>query len=246
MGDEDNMNTRRQADVQKSASEAPEMHNTQQSASEAVGMHNNVQKLASEATAIHNVQKSVSTVPAIHNNQDVQAAMVQFRQQHALQRTVRLIEATPTVTNALDLAVVLNKQRSLPAGFVPPDLVVPQVRFSFDEFDERRMLRQEAAQALERMFQAADQAGVALYAVSGYRSEERQAFLFNKYVARDGEQAADQYSARPGRSEHQLGLSMDVSCVSEHYTLEETFAHTPEGQWLAAHAECPYCRQPTS
>ena len=39
--------------------------------------------------------------------------------------------------------------------------------------------------------------------------------LYNQYVARDGEQAADRYSARPGTSEHQSGLSYDVGAIDQ-------------------------------
>lgn len=45
---------------------------------------------------------------------------------------------------------------------------------------------------------------------SGYRSYEYQERLYNNYVAREGKEAADTYSARPGYSEHQTGLAFDL------------------------------------
>ena len=54
---------------------------------------------------------------------------------------------------------------------------------------------------------------MSLYKISGFRSYETQVNLYNQYVARDGEQAADRYSARPGTSEHQSGLSYDVGAI---------------------------------
>ncbi|MFY0498956.1 M15 family metallopeptidase, partial [Staphylococcus haemolyticus] len=68
----------------------------------------------------------------------------------------------------------------------------------------------KAQLALQRMFSDSEKDGVSLYKISGFRSYETQVNLYNQYVARDGEQAADRYSSRPGTSEHQSGLSYDV------------------------------------
>ena len=87
----------------------------------------------------------------------------------------------------------------------------------------------EANAALAKMFQAAKADGISLTVVSGYRSYERQNTLYNNYVARDGVEAADTYSARPGHSEHQTGLAFDLN------SLEESFGETKEGIWLREH-----------
>lgn len=73
-------------------------------------------------------------------------------------------------------------------------------------------------------------------ATSGYRSNDRQKALYNAYVARDGQDAADTYSARPGFSEHQSGLALDAKATNGACTLQQCFAETPAGRWLAAHA----------
>ena len=65
--------------------------------------------------------------------------------------------------------------------------------------------------------------------VSGYRSYNRQSTLYSNYVARDGVEAADTYSARAGHSEHQTGLAFDLN------SLEESFGQTREGIWLKEH-----------
>ena len=72
--------------------------------------------------------------------------------------------------------------------------------------------------------------GINIFILSGYRSYDLQTSLYNRYVADDGQAEADTYSARPGHSEHQSGLAIDVNSLSY------SFADTPEGQWLAAHA----------
>lgn len=66
---------------------------------------------------------------------------------------------------------------------------------------------------------------------SGYRSYSQQKALYEAYVTRDGQEAADRYSARPGYSEHQIGLTFDLKDVSGQL-LEEREAN----QWLLDHA----------
>lgn len=70
----------------------------------------------------------------------------------------------------------------------------------------------------------------------GYRSYDRQKEIYDANVARQGAERTNLFSAKPGYSEHQSGLAMDVSTNSIHYRLEEEFAGTPEGRFLADHA----------
>ena len=96
-------------------------------------------------------------------------------------------------------------------------------------------LQPEAADALEMMFDAAEAEGLQLVAVSGYRSYGKQKTLYARSVERNGPEKADRMSARPGASEHQLGLAMDLSCVSLNEELTSRFARKAEGKWVAAH-----------
>jgi D-alanyl-D-alanine carboxypeptidase len=132
--------------------------------------------------------------------------------------------------------VLVNRVWRLPPGWAPADLVEPDVRFTFDGPDEKRLLRQAAAIALVQLFDAAAADGAPLAAVSGYRSEARQQALFERYVATDGPDAASRYSAAPGHSEHQTGLAVDVTGADGRCPAEACFADTAEAAWLAAHA----------
>ncbi|WP_052339477.1 M15 family metallopeptidase [Gorillibacterium massiliense] len=131
--------------------------------------------------------------------------------------------------------MIANKNRALPSNYIPDDLVEPNVPFPYKEKVEKRKLRKAAADALEEMFAGASNDGLTLYAVSGYRSYATQKSLYNHYVETQGEEHASRYSAKPGTSEHQTGLAMDVSSQSAGFQLEENFGTTPEGKWLAAH-----------
>lgn len=91
-------------------------------------------------------------------------------------------------------------------------------------------LTAEALAAFEEMQAAAAAEGLDLAIVSGFRSYGTQQNLYNRYVVRDGLAEAETYSARPGFSEHQTGLAMDLNLA------DSSFAETEEGRWLAEHA----------
>lgn len=130
------------------------------------------------------------------------------------------------------LSWVVNKRRPLnPKTYIPPNLVKPSVKLRVAGIT----VRSDAAAALQQLFAAGLSAGHDPMLSSGYRSYNAQASLYNSYAAKDGQAAADTYSARPGYSEHQTGLAMDV-CNAGACSLEQSFAATPFGQWLAAHA----------
>ncbi|MFC5647764.1 D-alanyl-D-alanine carboxypeptidase family protein [Paenibacillus solisilvae] len=132
--------------------------------------------------------------------------------------------------------VLINKQHMLPEGYLPAELVYPNVKFTFNEKIEKRMLRKEAADALEDLFSAASKDGLPLAGVSAYRSHERQKTLFEAYVRKDGEKKARTYSAYPGTSEHETGLAIDVTGADGKCSATDCFAGTPEAKWLAKHA----------
>lgn len=86
----------------------------------------------------------------------------------------------------------------------------------------------DANAALNEMFAAAKEDGLNLFVRSGFRSYATQKWLYENYVAQDGKEEADRYSARPGHSEHQTGLGIDINKA------DSSFEGTPEAIWLAA------------
>lgn len=87
-----------------------------------------------------------------------------------------------------------------------------------------------AKAALDTMIAAAEQEGIKLWVESGFRSYDLQTTIYTSYVSREGQTAADRYSARPGYSEHQTGLAFDMN------SFEDSFGETAEGKWLAEHS----------
>jgi zinc D-Ala-D-Ala carboxypeptidase len=134
------------------------------------------------------------------------------------------------------IPVLINKKNSLPETYAPEDLVYPNIRFIFEEKIEKRMLRKEAAEAIEQLFQAAIKQGLPLAGVSAYRSHETQTALFNHYVETDGLENAILYSAVPGTSEHETGLAIDVTVSDGSCAAEDCFGETEEAKWLEKNA----------
>ena len=98
-------------------------------------------------------------------------------------------------------------------------------------------MRPDAAEALEEMFAACEaETGVKLKAVSGFRSYEKQATLYSNKLKNVGNKQAkaDEYVARAGASEHQLGLAMDVG-QSGKVNLTAGFGNTEGGKWIREH-----------
>lgn len=145
-------------------------------------------------------------------------------------------EGLDIVSNPDAVEVLVNKKRNLPQDYAPTDLIKPDIPFCFEGDHEKKYMREEAAKALEGLFEQAKNDGIALVGVSGYRSYERQEQIFQDQVRRKGLEEAGKVSAKPGQSEHQTGLAMDVSCASIGFQLIEKFGETKEGQWLQKNA----------
>ncbi|MCT4542935.1 MAG: M15 family metallopeptidase [Vallitalea sp.] len=138
--------------------------------------------------------------------------------------------------NCEDIHVLVNKERNLPSDYVPKDLVKPNIPYCFTGENEKRYLRKIAGDALEKLVAQAKEDGIKIVGVSGYRSYKKQKAIFNYNVKKRGFEKANQVSAKPGQSEHQTGLAIDVSCASLNYKLEEKLGELKEGIWLRDNA----------
>lgn len=129
---------------------------------------------------------------------------------------------------------VVDKQRALPDGYAPSDLVRIEDRFAVPGFEGAR-LRRDAGDALVTLLNASKAAGYDLRIKSGFRSYSEQVGTFQYWVNLHGLEMAKRESAPPGHSEHQMGTTADLTCASVGWDLEEPFGRTPEAKWLAAH-----------
>lgn len=137
-----------------------------------------------------------------------------------------------SVDEADSVWVVVDKLRPLrPKRYAPAGLTTLDVPHAYTP-----VLRRDAARAYLKMFRAARRDGIALVVQSGYRSYSSQVTVYNGWVASIGRAAADLQSARPGFSEHQTGLSVDIAAGNGVCTIQGCFGGTPAGKWLTANA----------
>ncbi|WP_313810956.1 M15 family metallopeptidase [Glutamicibacter sp.] len=124
-------------------------------------------------------------------------------------------------------------------------LINPSTKLSPEDYTPKELvsvagtsyqLRPEAADAVEDLVADARKAGHSIKVLSAFRSYQRQYSLFNQYQAKYGTAYAERISARPGTSEHQLGLAADLGYTNSQAELKEAFGRTPAGQWIAKHA----------
>ncbi len=121
--------------------------------------------------------------------------------------------------------VLVNKYNYLGDDYVPKNLTEINSKYT----GETRKMEYDAAKAFEKMAEAALKDGYTIRAVSTYRSYNRQNTLYTNYADRDGKEKADTYSARPGYSEHQTGLAVDVDNGNLLYT---DFGETKAFNWM--------------
>ncbi|MFS0635279.1 D-alanyl-D-alanine carboxypeptidase family protein [Mesobacillus foraminis] len=118
-----------------------------------------------------------------------------------------------------DGMIIVNKRYSLPPSYHPGE-------------------SKEARAAFNRMAADAGKKKLKIQVISGFRSYTYQKNLYNRYVKNYGEKEASRFSAKPGHSEHQTGLTFDIGGTSQTHWLKQSFDKTAEGKYLAANAHC--------
>ncbi len=138
----------------------------------------------------------------------------------------KYVDCTETDTS-LDILMLVNKYYYLSSTYTPNDLVTLNNTYNIGA---NNSLRKEAADAFIEMSNAALIDNIIIKNASGFRSYDYQVNLYNKYVQRDGKEAADTYSARAGFSEHQTGLCTDINLI------DQSFENTDAFKWLSDNA----------
>jgi D-alanyl-D-alanine carboxypeptidase len=141
------------------------------------------------------------------------------------------------IATADSLWVVVNKQRPLdPIQYIPSDLTTPRFG-SLNSNPYGRKLRKNAAYAAIELAKAMNKDGKGVLVIqSAYRSYTEQTAVHNREVGRFGLKAGEALAARPGYSEHQTGLAMDVSARGQGCRIRVCFGQTKAGYWLAHNA----------
>jgi D-alanyl-D-alanine carboxypeptidase len=143
-----------------------------------------------------------------------------------------------SIDDASSIWVVVNKQRQIsPLRYKPDNLVFPDFPRSKIQNPFGLQLRSEAALATVDMAAAMKAAGKGtLILNSGFRTYKTQKDLYDRTKAARGLAVAEKLSARPGHSEHQLGLAADFSARGQGCVIMVCFGTTEAGIWLAENA----------
>lgn len=123
--------------------------------------------------------------------------------------------------------IIANKYYTL-GEFVPSNLVQIDSQYGIDGY-----LQDEAYEAYKQMANDAKSNGLSLWITSPYRSYKSQYRIYNRYLENDPVEVVDTYSARPGYSDHQTGLTVDI--VSPGYDFDN-FEDSNEFEWLQENA----------
>ena len=133
------------------------------------------------------------------------------------------------IKNPDKIDVLVNKNNKLPEDYVPNDLETIDIKYSY----ENKMLRKEAKEMFEKLSSDALALGYRIVATSAYRPYDYQKDLYDYYVKEKGQDYADLCSARPGFSEHQTGLAVDVEGSNRSY---DDFEEAYEFEWMKENA----------
>jgi zinc D-Ala-D-Ala carboxypeptidase len=142
--------------------------------------------------------------------------------------------ACRSIDDPISAWVLVNKRNGLsPRGFEPADLRVPAM-----EHAGGHELRADAAKALAAMATASVRAGAGPVGIdTAYRSLATQDALYATWLARRGRVWADTWYLRPGYSEHQTGLTVDLLPIGRsNCVINDCIDETPQGAWLARNA----------
>jgi D-alanyl-D-alanine carboxypeptidase len=129
-----------------------------------------------------------------------------------------------------DNLILVNKYNSLDKDFQFDDIVDVSIQHCYGE----QSIRKEVYDKFKEMFNAAKQENLTIIINSSYRTYEYQENLWNRYASNNGDEWADSYAARAGHSEHQTGLSVDLTTYG--VVEQGDFEETDEFKWLSENA----------
>ena len=147
----------------------------------------------------------------------------------ALESPAFIMELLEVLTQDPLTFILVDKQHALPSGFIPDNLV-PITPGLLRVTRDGMLLRRNALDALYEMAIAAAADGITFTIGSAYRSYAHQVTTHAHWVRVLGREEAERVSARPGHSQHQLGMVVDFAPI------DDSFALTPASQWLERNA----------
>lgn len=175
-------------------------------------------------------EKAPAEEPDVKQEEPVEAPVEEPEPEEVRPAMTTSLDAYPLSEVTDDLLVLINKTHKITEDYAADDLVTVEHCDTSVGTESTRKMRKIAADAVEELIAGAKEAGFDIVMRTGYRSYDYQDYLFNYWVEKDGVEAAEQYSARPGTSEHQSGLCCDLGRIG--YSLS-SFDDSQEAVWVA-------------
>lgn len=125
----------------------------------------------------------------------------------------------------LEKLMLVNRYYKLSSDYTGIELSDISVQYAFDN----NKLNLDALNNFIRMHEAAKNEGYTLIANGSYRSYESQEIIYERSRSINGTRRTDEIIARPGHSEHQTGLALDIQILGRSYS---SFDETEEFDWL--------------
>ncbi len=129
------------------------------------------------------------------------------------------------IKNPDNLLVLVNKNNCLSKNYIPNDLVVLETNYS----KENKIVRKLVKDNIISLIDDASDLGYYLNVTSGYRNFDYQNSLFEYYSNEYSLNYALNSSAKPGHSEHQTGLAIDIEGSNFDY---DDFENAKEFNWM--------------
>lgn len=130
---------------------------------------------------------------------------------------------------SLETNMIVNKYYNLNKEYQPNDIIPISSSYAWGA-NGSKSTRQITFDAYLNMYSAAKNDGITLMINSSYRTFEEQELVYKNYETKYGNEYADEIAARPGHSEHQTGLALDIFCTTNSNT--KTFKDSETYQWL--------------
>lgn len=131
-------------------------------------------------------------------------------------------------SNGEEKLLLVNGKYGLNKNYIPEGLCIPNIPFSDISNDEEKHVARVIVKPLEELVNTAKDDGIILLGNSAYRSYKSQEKLYISRVKSEGRKLADAYVAKPGSSEHQTGLCIDITNKNGYLV-----KGTEEADWLA-------------
>lgn len=199
-----------------------------------------------EITSLTNSQKDEFLLELLHDDYFIKNNLNRYTTYHSENETLTAREIIATVNTNTDYTyydydidtdtkkdylMLVNKYYHLNSDYSPSDLVNISNQYYYGEGHKIRSIVYDA---FIDMWNQAKEDGITLIINSSYRTYEEQQAVYDEYKNSRGTTYADSIAARPGYSEHQTGLSLDI--FSTEYTTTANFKDSPAHNWLKENA----------